>query len=1094
MVKNLITEDNIEQELLQQLKQNYNYEILNAYTINPEDINDNSNRKDKRDVILTDRLKTACQHLNKHIPETTINQVIETLSQRRSQIKPLTVNKKLDNLIRDGVTVTFEDKNGVKQQETVKLIDFDNPDNNQYLVVSQLWIKTTGQTPKVAYRRPDIILYINGLPLVFIELKNANIKLRTAYEDNLQNYLNDIPQLFHCNAICILSNAIETKIGSFSSGWDRFFNWFKIEEKDNINRQEIARNATSLEYVIQGLLQPERLLDYIENFILFRNKDGRDHKIIAQNHQFLGVNNAYERFLNRQAYDGKLGVFWHTQGSGKSFSMIFYARKIFRKVRGNFCFVVVTDRDDLDNQIYKNFVTTETIGEKEAVQPKNAEEMRKFLSQNRKFVFTLIQKFRYPKGKKYPRLFDPKQDKREIIVMVDEAHRTQYKDLAENMRSGLKGAHFIAFTGTPLLGKERKTNQWFGDYVSEYNFQDAIADQATLPLFYEKRVPQMLIQNEDLNEEFYQLLEDENIDEIQQEKLERKYARELEIIKRDDRLETIAKDIVYHFPRRGYLGKAMVITVDKFTAVRMYEKVQIHWRNEIKRLRKLITKTNSELEKRRFKKIIEYMKTVDMAVVISDPNADKEKFEQQGLNLQPHIKRLDTIDNNGHDIEYNFKDPQHPLQIVFVCAMWLTGFDAETVSTLYLDKPMKSHTLMQTIARANRVTSYQIKGYNGQLIEKKNGEIVDYYNVFRNMQEALKDYGQGENNTENAPVKDKKELFKLLDDAIVETFNFCQENDINLETCVNDKNPFKNISQFNTFADILLREDYQRKAFNVYHNTVTSLYESCRPEILSNNWNQRQKIAIIQYLKGVIDALVEQENIDDLNHNISELLDESIMVDNAETFNQKEHQATYQLIQKGQTWDLSKIDFEQLKADFPNTQYKNIKIAQIKAFIQDKLDKMMQQNQTRIDFVQRLQNIIDRYNTGNSATDNYYQELINFIQDLDTEDKRHIKEGLTPDELELFDLLKQDKLTQTETQNVKLAAKQLIKRLKQGKPRVLVQDWWKDTRTRKTVQTTIEEILDDTLPDSYNRVIFKEKCDRIFKLMLDFAITDRKWL
>jgi type I restriction enzyme R subunit len=260
------------------------------------------------------------------------------------------------------------------------------------------------------------------------------------------------------------------------------------------------------------------------------------------------VNRAYESFLHREERKGKLGVFWHTQGSGKSFSMIFYVRKIFRKETGNFTFVVVTDREDLDGQIYRNFLHTGTVTEGEAAQPKNSEEMRKFLGQNKRLIFTLIQKFGWPAGKTYPEL-SPRSD---IVVMVDEAHRSQYKTLAENMRAGLKNAQYLAFTGTPLLGRGRKTNQWFGDYVSEYNFQQSMDDGATVPLFYKKRVPQVLIQNEDLDDDLADIVEDENLDDAQQAKLENRFAKEIEVIKREDRLETIAADIVYHFPRRGY--------------------------------------------------------------------------------------------------------------------------------------------------------------------------------------------------------------------------------------------------------------------------------------------------------------------------------------------------------------------------------------------------------------------------------------------------------------------------------------------------------------------------------------------------------------
>lgn len=1099
---NFISEDNIEQALLQRLQHLYGFDVLDCNTAKPDDLLDGSKRSDKRDVILADRLLAACVRLNPEIPEEIIaQQVIPTLLNRRITMSPIAANREVDGLIRDGVTVVFDKKlaNGEskKCQELVKLIDFDNKANNQFLAVTQLWIKAVGQAPKCAFRRPDIILYVNGLPLVFIELKNSNVKLRSAFDDNLVNYKHDIPQLFHCNAFCLLSNGIHTKVGSFTAGWEHFFNWLRVEsEKETLDRKKIEAEGTSAEYALAGLCQPQKLLDYVENFILFHKETT---KIIAQNHQFIGVNNAYENFLKRHELKGKLGVFWHTQGSGKSFSMIFYARKVFRKVTGNFSFVVVTDRQDLDAQIYRNFLNTHTIKEKDAAQPKDAEEMRKFLGQNKKVVFTLIQKFRYDKGKTYPRLFDPEKEQREVIVMVDEAHRTQYKSLAENMREGLKGAHYLAFTGTPLLGKERKTSAWFGDYVSEYNFQQAMDDEATVPLYYEKRVPEVLIQNDDLSEEFYTLLEDENIDEAQQQKLEKKFAREIEVIKRDDRLDTIAKDIVYHFPRRGYLGKGMVVSLDKFTAVKMYDKVQEHWKDEIKRLRGLTKTSSNDIEKARFKKIISYMKSVEMAVVISDPKADEERFEKAKLDIKPHIKRLDQLDEHGHDLEYNFKDPEHPLQLVFVCAMWLTGFDAPTISTLYLDKPMKDHTLMQTIARANRVASYKIKGHSGEFIEKKNGDIVDYYNVFRNMKKALRDYAQGtaqnsdkEADNKELPVKKKAELFVLLDEAINQTALFCKERDIDLKSIIKSKDTFKNIAQFKEFADKLLSLDEWRKSFYVYENTVSGLYEACKPEIFEQA--PRPLIVVIQYLRGVIDMHIEHADIDVISQKVAELLDESLVVDNAEKFAIKEHQAEYQIVQKGKVWDLSKLNFEKLKEEFKDVKYKNIEIAEMRAFIEDKLRQMMDQNHTRVDFAQKLQQIIDEYNAGGSSTENYFEDLMTFAENMKAEDERHIREGLTEDELELYDTLRKEKLTKAEEQKVKLAAKNLIIRLLDEHPKVLVQDWWKNGQTLLKVKTAIETVLNDDLPDSYDRIIFKEKTDNVFNLIVEFAANGKRWV
>jgi len=724
---NFISENQIEQALLQKLQHLHGFDVLDCHTDNAEDLNDGSNRACKRDVILVDRVREVALRLNPDIPRAAIESALEKLCERRQAMTLIAANQEIYGLLRDGIPVTFDNAQGQSQQERVRLLDFNVPGNNRFLAVTQLWIK--GER---GFRRPDVLLYLNGIPLVFIELKNSNVKLRNAYDDNLTNYKAEIPQLFLTNAFCVLSNAVETRVGSITAQWEHYFNWLRADdEKQKIDRVAIRAQGTSLEGVIEGLLPQQKLLDYVENFVLYY-KDTQ--KIIAQNHQFIGVNRAYDVFLQREELAGKLGVFWHTQGSSKSFSMIFYARKIFRKQTGNFTFVVVTDRDDLDGQIYRNFLHTRTVSEAEAAQPKNSEEMRKFLGQNKRIVFTLIQKFRWDKGREYPEL----SNRDDIIVIVDEAHRTQYKSLAENMRKGLPRANYLAFTGTPLLGRERKTNAWFGGYVSEYNFQQSMDDGATVPLFYQKRVPEVLIQNEGLSEEFYQILEDENLDEAQQAKLEKRFSTEIEVIKRDDRLEKIAQDIVNYFPRRGYLGKGLVVSVDKFTAVKMYDKVQRLWKEEIRSLKGTISKTANEIEKRRLEQRVEFMRSVEMAVVISGDAGEEEKFAAQGLTIKPHRERMDKLDEHGHDIEYNFKDPEHPLQLVFVCAMWLTGFDAPTLSTLYLDKPMQGHTLMQTIARANRVTSWKINE-----VEKRNGEIVDYYNVFRNMKRALRDYAQG---------------------------------------------------------------------------------------------------------------------------------------------------------------------------------------------------------------------------------------------------------------------------------------------------------------------------------------------------------------
>jgi type I restriction enzyme R subunit len=530
----------------------------------------------------------------------------------------------------------------------------------------------------------------------------------------------------------------------------------------------------------------------------------------------------------------------------------------------------------------------------------------------------------------------------------------------------------------------------------------------------------------------------------------------------------------------------MVISVDKFTAVKMYDKVQRLWKEEIRSLLGRISRSGNDIEKTLLKRIIDYMRTVQMAVVVSEEAGEEAKFKAQKLDIKPHRDRMNKLDEHGHDVEYNFKDPEHPLQLVFVCAMWLTGFDAPTVSTLYLDKPMKDHTLMQTIARANRVTSWQVNGKN-----KRNGEIVDYFNVFRNMKKALKDYAQGQDGLDDVPVREKSELFRLLNDSIAQGMAFCREKGIDLTAVLEKQDVFKSIASFNEHADTLLGNDEWRKGFNVYENTISSLYEACKPEILGQD--AVQTVAVFQYLRGVIDSIIEQTDIDAVSLRISELLDESVVVNNTEQFIAREHSAEYQIVQKGKTWDLSKINFEKLREDFKTAPYKNIEIADLRAFIDNKLEQMIQQNTTRTDFAQRLQQIIDNYNAGGSSTEKFFEELMKYTQDMQSEDERAVREGLTEDELELFDLIKKDTMSLAETQKVKLAAKALLHRLLEEQPKVLVQDWFKDSQTQKRVRAAVEKVLDKKLPDSYDRVLFKVKCDAVFETMLDYASNGRKW-
>ena len=1056
----IITEDMIEQAAIKALHERHKYTVLNCMTEKPDTLSDGTGRRDKRQVVLPNVMFESLCRINPDIPTETVHTVADELCRTPVSGDLMLTNYQSYQKFRNGVTVEYS-QNGKKTSNILHLLAYQNALNNTFTVASQMWIK--GETH---WRRPDLILFINGFPMVFIELKNSNIPVKNAYDINLKSYLKDIPYLFHYNQICVLSNGMETRLGSFAAGYEFFFEWLKVEsEKENPDRKAIRESCTSLEYFINGLCDPENLLDYIENFILY---DRRRTKIIAKNHQFFGVNNAYNAFLRREELKGKLGVFWHTQGSGKSYAMVMLARKIKHKCTGNFTFLIVTDRKDLDTQIYKNFLRTEVINDKDKVQPANSKRLREELQTNKPILFTLIHKFKYEKGKKYP----VQSERDDIIVIVDEAHRTQYKDLAENMRTGLPNAQFLAFTGTPLLGSKRLTNAWFGDYVSEYNFADSIKDNATVPLYYVKRVPEMELQNEFLESDFAEILEEENLSDAEQRRLENYYAKELEVIRRDDRLDAIAQHIVYHFPRRGFRGKGMVISVDKFTAVKMYDKVNHYWKEEIKKLNKQISQTADLTEKLRLKDMVSYMRKVEMAVVVSEEDDEEAKFAAKGLSIKPHRDRMNRVDENGFDIEDNFKDPNHPLQLVFVCAMWLTGFDAPSVSTLYLDKPMKGHTLMQTIARANRVYG-----------SKECGLIIDYLDVFKYLKRALADYASDDGGV--MPVKDIEKLLGQLNEAIDLTNALCLNINVDLSKVVEDGDTFKNLSLFEDYANIIVGNDDIKNEFAVMANTIDGLYESLRPDIFKMDFDPAYKDAVL-YLKGIIDGKIHPEKVEAAQARINELLDQSVMT----TADARK----YTITEAGKELDLSKLDIDELRAQFKKLRNKNLEIANLRRHMEEKLRQMLRRNTTRTNFAERFRNIIDEYNAGGSQNDDFYEKLLKLMEDLRAEEERHIKEELSEAELELFDLLRKEHLTTDEEKRVKLAARELYHTLTEKRNELFIVGWQNDPQPKERVKGEIVHVLNQFLPESYDREIFLRKSTLVFDHIVDQAMTGYNWV
>lgn len=1065
-MKSFISEDNIEQAICNRLSQpKYGWQRIECDpSVEAQNDVSTTGRSCVEECILPEVFRNALRRINPQIDTEILDDIVREFRKDYTGTDMVDTNYKFYNQIRNGVKVKTRKQNR-EDFDIVRLIDFDNPDNNHFHCVNQMWIKG-----HFRYRRPDVLLFVNGLPLVFIELKNSTVKIEESYNKNLVSYRTDITNIFALNQICVLSNGLQTKIGAWNAGYEFFFEWLRVDdEKEKVDRKQIEDHGLSITNLIDGLLHKERLLDYIENFIFFDNKR---IKIIAKNHQYLGVNNLMKSVENREELKGKLGVFWHTQGSGKSYSMVMFVRKVKRKLHGNFTFLVITDREDLDTQIHKTFVRSEVIGDKEECQPKNAAQLREFLSGNKPMVFTLIHKFQYDKTKKYPIL----SERNDIFVLVDEAHRTQYKQLAENMHTGLPNANYIAFTGTPLLGSKRLTNQWFGDYVSEYNFAQAIEDGSTVPLFYSRRVPEVGLTNDWLDTDIDQIVEDENLNDREKELLENSSSRILEVIKRDERLDKIAQDIAHHFPRRGFLGKGMVVSVDKYTTVKMYDKVQKYWAEEKRNLVQERNRATSPEERKRLNAMLGYMNNVEMAVVISEDADETEKFAAQGLDITLHRKKLNEITPDGKDIEDRFKDPNNPLSLVFVCAMWLTGFDVPSLSTLYLDKPMKGHTLMQAIARTNRV-------YPG----KSCGIVVDYVNVFKYMQRALSDYASNENGSEY-PAKDIETLIQNIDECITECEVFLLQLGINIENIIAETNTLDQLDLLRLAYVKILEKDEWKDRFKVLSNLLMNLYDASKPEIFERGWTN-DKFAPISYLNGLFCNQIDDEKLNRAKARMAYTLDDSVSANVVE-----DPQAHYG-IYKSKVIDLSKLDVDAVRKVINESPYKALEIESLREYIEDALMQLINKNCTRIAFSERYKNIIDRYNAGGSENEDYYEKLLQLIEELKREQSRAAEMDLEEEELEIYDLLIKDrKLTQKEEQKVKLAAKNLYKKLSEEKNKVMVVDWYKDEQPRQKVMAIIKVSLNNDLPESYDREVFATKTNLLMNHFIDMAVQGYGWL
>ncbi|MDE0299189.1 MAG: type I restriction endonuclease subunit R [Candidatus Poribacteria bacterium] len=1044
------TEDNlVQQTTADYLEHDLGWESVYAHnneTFGPDGM---LGRADDSEVILTRYLHDALETYNPDLPSEAYENAIREISQVSAAESTLQTNLEKYNLLRNGVKVSYRDPNTLMETRTLRVFDFDDVENNHFLAVRELWIK------RLPYRRrADIVGFVNGIPLLFMELKNIHLNIRRACDENLADYKDTVPHIFHHNAFVVLGNGVDARIGSFSAPFELFREWKRLDE-DEVGIVE-------METLLKGVCTKSNFLDLFENFILFDESGGPMSKIVAQNQQYLGVNRAIRSLEDRRGFGGKLGVFWHTQGAGKSYSMVFFSQKVHRKLGGNFTFLVLCDRDDLDTQIYRTYAGCRIVGEHEDVRPKDGKHLKRLLGEHKAYVFSLIQKFNQEviPGKPY-------SDRKDIIVIVDEAHRTQYGSLAVNLRNALPKALYIAFTGTPLMKDDEITRKVFGDYVSRYGFQRAVEDGATVPLYYDARGEELGVATNELNEKIAEKLEELEITDVDvEQRLERELRHEYHIITAPERLDAIAKDFVRHYSTAWENGKAMFVAIDKITAVKMHALITKYWEERISVLESELTALSDEDDRLALEQQCNWMKTTQIAVVVSEEQGEVGKFRRWDLDIRQHRKLIkegfETDDGQRIDVESAFKRDDHPFRVAIVCAMWLTGFDVKSLATLYLDKPLKSHTLMQAIARANRVH----KG-------KNNGLIVDYCGILKNLRSALATFaghtGIEDDDTPNLPAKPQEELFEELHEATGMVRDFLAAEGFRLED-IYEKRGFERNAAIMAAKEVINENDETRKRFEIMARGMFRKYKACLtlPDI--NDYRITYGAINIIYK-----SLAEDREQADISHIIMEL--HAVVGEIIEVTDPGGLAETQRL------YDISAIDFERLRQEFAASPKKNTHLQNLKTAIEKRLAVMLAQNPLRTNFQQHYEQLVARYNEEKDEIiiQQTFEALLKLVADLDDEQDRAIREGLDEETLALFDLLKKDNLTPDDIKRIKAVAVDLHAKINAEMERI--RDWESKYATRDAMKQNIYDYLyDETtgLPDSYSNDEIEQKSDMVY--------------
>lgn len=973
----MFDEETLEKVTIEML-QNLGYECINGYEMN---------RTDFSKVILEEDLVQAIEKINSNIKNEQIQEAIR-LVRNLDHNNTILNNKQFTKYLLEGISVPVQE-NGETKYKTVKILDFNNMQNNTFKAINQYTIIEHSE------KRPDIILFINGLPLVIIELKSTireEVKLQDGY-NQLKGYQEvHIPSLFYYNQFIIVSDGVQARNGTITSPWSRFSEWKKVEDTD-----EVKENMPTHQTLFNGMLRKDRLLDIISNFILW----SENNKILSAYHQYFGVKkaiNSTETAIDNKT--GKAGLLWHTQGSGKSFSMVFYTGNMIKMLK-NPSIVVVTDRNDLDNQLFTTFAKCSEYLKQEPVQIENRQDLNDKLEGRKSggIFFTTLQKFEEETG-----IFSNRDD---ILVLVDEAHRSHYGldaiikldkekmkaykkyGTAKYLHDAFPNATYIGFTGTPVETKEKSTTNIFGDIIDTYDMTQSIMDGATVPIMYESRMARVGLNQKILDQidDYYTYLEtEENVEECKIVESKKAMATMKQIIEDPDRLQMIVEDIIKHYEeiQNSIANKAMIVAYSRQSAYTMYNRfieLKPEWKNKVN-------------------------------MIITSNNKDDEKM-QKAIGSKKDKKQL----------EVDFKDMDSEFKIAIVVDMWLTGFDIPGLGTMYIDKPMKAHNLMQAIARVNRVYK-----------DKTGGLIVDYIGLKRWLLEALKTYTK----RDQGKIVDNSKLVKVLNDKVELIRDLFKGFHYGHFATTMDSDKYEIIM---AGANWILKTESTKKAFMKYSYDVKSLYSLCTGTI-----SQKMKDEILFFIsvRSFISKLSgEKIDVKEINENVAKMLERAIQDD--------------EMLQIGEIHNSNRLAIlnNEILNKLAKMQKKNIAVEVLNRVLKEYVEQVGKQNVVLMEkFSTKFQKIATAYNERTSVEDieKIIQEMINLKNEIEKELKAGNEYDLSPEEKAFFDALGDDPEVKELMKDEILVqiAKELVKTVNKN----MTIDWdiRKDARARMRIE------------------------------------------